>query len=89
MSVDTHKYGYASKGTSVVLYRTPDLRKHQYFTYPNWPGGLYVTPSTAGSRPGALSAACWASLVAMGEKGVSRGDHRHHGDPAPHQAGGG
>mmetsp|Transcript_5872 Transcript_5872/g.18861 ORF Transcript_5872/g.18861 Transcript_5872/m.18861 type:complete len:569 (-) Transcript_5872:39-1745(-) len=69
MSVDTHKYGYASKGTSVVLYRTPDLRKHQYFTYPNWPGGLYVTPSTAGSRPGALSAACWASLVAMGEKG--------------------
>mmetsp|Transcript_20737 Transcript_20737/g.34242 ORF Transcript_20737/g.34242 Transcript_20737/m.34242 type:complete len:572 (-) Transcript_20737:30-1745(-) len=69
LSVDTHKYGYAAKGTSVILYRTPELRHFQYFTYPNWPGGLYVTPSTAGSRPGGLSAACWASLMAMGEKG--------------------
>lgn len=69
MSVDTHKYGYAAKGTSVVLYRTEELRRYQFFALTDWPGGLYFSPTLAGSRPGALSAACWASLVAMGEEG--------------------
>ena len=52
MSVDTHKYGYAAKGSSVVLYRTKELRRFQYFTYPKWTGGLYATATIAGSRPG-------------------------------------
>jgi glutamate/tyrosine decarboxylase-like PLP-dependent enzyme len=69
MSCDTHKYGYAPKGTSVVLYRTMDLRRYQYFTTSDWPGGLYYSPTFSGSRPGGLSAACWASLVYHGEKG--------------------
>ncbi|MDH5373287.1 MAG: aminotransferase class V-fold PLP-dependent enzyme [Acidimicrobiia bacterium] len=69
MSADTHKYGYAAKGTSVVMYRGRDLRRHQYFTASDWPGGLYFSPTLAGSRPGALSAACWAALVSMGEQG--------------------
>ncbi len=69
MSVDTHKYGYAAKGTSVVLYRTPKLRRYQYFTATDWPGGLYASPSMAGSRPGGLIAVCWAVMVKMGEKG--------------------
>ena len=64
MSADTHKFGYAAKGTSVVLYRGDDLRHHQYFTFTDWPGGLYATPTFAGSRPGGLSAACWAAMVA-------------------------
>jgi sphinganine-1-phosphate aldolase len=72
MSCDTHKYGYAAKGTSVVLYRTPELRHHQYFTVTDWPGGLYASPTFAGSRPGALSAACWAALVSIGEEGYLR-----------------
>lgn len=69
MSCDTHKYGFAAKGTSCVLYRGPELRRHQYFTTSDWPGGLYHSPTFAGSRPGGLSAACWASLVTMGENG--------------------
>jgi glutamate/tyrosine decarboxylase-like PLP-dependent enzyme len=69
MSADTHKFGYAAKGTSVVLYRTQELRHYQYFTMTDWPGGLYCSPSFAGSRPGALSAACWAALVSIGEAG--------------------
>lgn len=69
ISADTHKYGYAAKGTSVVLYRTQALRRYQYFTAADWPGGLYFSPTLAGSRPGALSAACWAAMVNMGEKG--------------------
>jgi sphinganine-1-phosphate aldolase len=69
MSADTHKYGYAAKGTSVVLYRTLELRHFQYFTTTDWPGGLYCSPTFAGSRPGALSAACWAALISVGEAG--------------------
>ena len=69
MSCDTHKYGYAPKGTSVVLYRGAALRRFQYFTTSDWPGGLYYSPTFSGSRPGGLSAACWASLVSIGEKG--------------------
>ncbi len=69
MSVDTHKYGYAAKGTSVVLYRGHELRQHQYYTVTDWPGGLYFSPTLAGSRPGGLSAAAWASLLAFGREG--------------------
>ena len=69
LSVDTHKYGYAAKGTSVVLFRSPELRRHAYYSITDWPGGLYFTPTFAGSRPGALVAACWAALVTLGEDG--------------------
>ncbi|KAJ0408037.1 hypothetical protein P43SY_000241 [Pythium insidiosum] len=69
MSCDTHKYGYAAKGTSVVLYRNKEIRRFQYFAYPDWTGGLYVTPTLAGSRPGALSAAAWASMIRLGHEG--------------------
>jgi glutamate/tyrosine decarboxylase-like PLP-dependent enzyme len=72
MSADTHKYGYAAKGTSVVLYRTEELRHYQYFTMADWPGGLYFSPTFAGSRAGALSAACWATMLSMGEDGYLR-----------------
>lgn len=72
MSCDTHKYGYAPKGTSVVLYRGQALRRHQYFTIADWPGGLYYSPTFSGSRPGGLSAACWAALMSMGESGYLR-----------------
>lgn len=69
ISVDTHKYGYASKGTSVVLYRNKTLRRAQYFNFGKWSGGLYSTPTISGSRPGALLACAWASLITMGESG--------------------
>lgn len=69
MSCDTHKYGYAAKGTSVVLYRGAELRQSQYFTVTDWPGGMYMSPTIAGSRPGALSAACWAAMVTTGREG--------------------
>ena len=69
ISADTHKFGYAAKWTSVILYRTPELRCYQYYTISDWPGGLYFSPTFAGSRPGALSAACWAAMLSMGEDG--------------------
>jgi glutamate/tyrosine decarboxylase-like PLP-dependent enzyme len=69
MSADTHKYGFAPKGTSVVLYRGAELRRYQYFTATDWPGGVYFSPTMSGSRPGGLLAACWAAMVATGENG--------------------
>jgi len=76
MSADTHKFGYAAKGTSVVLYRGPELRHAQYFAIADWPGGLYCSPTFAGSRPGALSAACWAAMVSRGEDGYMQATDR-------------
>lgn len=87
MSADTHKYGYAAKGTSVVLYRDPSLRRYQYFVSTEWPGGLYVSPTLAGSRPGALSAAAWAALVHMGRDGYLDATRRILGAAAQLRAG--
>ena len=72
ISADTHKYGYALKGTSVVLYRNNKLRRYQYFNVPDWPGGMYASPTTAGSRSGGLTAATWASMMYLGEEGYLR-----------------
>jgi len=69
ISVDTHKYGYAAKGSSVILYRSLELRRYQFYTTTDWPGGLYLSPTFAGSRAGALSATAWGAMVAIGEKG--------------------
>jgi glutamate/tyrosine decarboxylase-like PLP-dependent enzyme len=69
ISADTHKYGYAPKGTGVLLYRNPDLRRHQYFVNTDWQGGIYASPGIAGSRSGGLIAATWAAMINLGERG--------------------
>ncbi|XP_029305732.1 sphingosine-1-phosphate lyase 1 isoform X2 [Cottoperca gobio] len=69
ISADTHKYGYAPKGSSVILYSDKTYRHYQYFVAPDWQGGIYASPSIAGSRPGGIIAACWATMMHMGENG--------------------
>ncbi|KAG9275418.1 sphingosine-1-phosphate lyase 1 [Astyanax mexicanus] len=69
ISADTHKYGYAPKGSSVVLYSDKKYRHYQFFVAPDWQGGIYASPSMAGSRPGGIIAACWATMMHMGENG--------------------
>ncbi|KAF9526574.1 pyridoxal phosphate-dependent transferase [Crepidotus variabilis] len=69
ISCDTHKYGFAPKGTSVIMYRTAELRRHQYYVNPTWSGGVYASPSLSGSRPGALIAGCWAVMQHIGSEG--------------------
>lgn len=69
ISADLHKYGYAAKGASVILYKTADLRKLQFFVSTEWPGGVYGSSSVAGSRPGGAIAAAWAALMSIGEDG--------------------
>jgi glutamate/tyrosine decarboxylase-like PLP-dependent enzyme len=72
LSADIHKYGWSFKGTSVLLHRDRDLLKHQYFIYDAWPGGIYGSATTAGTRPAAPIAAAWATISYLGEAGYLR-----------------
>ena len=69
ISADLHKYGYAAKPCSTVLWRSKEEQKHHYVPVTDWPCGLYVSQSFVGSRPLAATAAAWAILKYMGEEG--------------------
>lgn len=69
MSADVHKYGFAAKGASVILYRDREIRRHQYFALADWPGGLFGSPTMTGTRPGGAIAAAWAIMNYLGEEG--------------------
>ena len=69
MSADTHKYGYALKGTSVLCFKDRALRDSQFFYLTDWSGGKYCSPGMDGSRSGGLLAATWAAMVHLGRSG--------------------
>ncbi|MEE9416678.1 MAG: aminotransferase class V-fold PLP-dependent enzyme [Acidimicrobiales bacterium] len=70
MSADLHKYGYAYKGASVVLYRDRSLLKYQFFGFDDWPGGFYGSATPAGTRPAPPIAGAWATLMHLGRDGL-------------------
>jgi len=74
ISADLHKFGYAAKGTSMLLSRDPDIFRHQVFEFgpPPRPAGWYNTPTIAGTRPGGAIAAAWAVMNYLGEEGYLR-----------------
>src|SRR5580658_6311761 len=69
ISADVHKYGYASKGVSVILYRTDELARKQVFVTTDWLGGFYASTAMAGTRPAGPVAAAWAALMHIGHQG--------------------
>lgn len=71
LSVDLHKYAYADKGASVVLYRDAELRRYQYFAHAGWPGYPVVNPTVQGTKSGGLLAQAWAVLQHVGEDGYT------------------
>ena len=72
MSAGVHKYGYCTKGASVMGHRNKETGVHQVFLYDQWPGGLYGSPAMAGARPAAPIAAAWAVIHYLGEDGYLR-----------------
>jgi glutamate/tyrosine decarboxylase-like PLP-dependent enzyme len=73
MSADLHKYGYCTKGASVILHRDErTLKEYQLFFYDRWPGGAYASFAMAGARPAAPIAAAWAVMHHLGEEGYLR-----------------
>jgi glutamate/tyrosine decarboxylase-like PLP-dependent enzyme len=73
ISADVHKYGYCTKGASVITHRDrASLLKYQLFAYDRWPGGGYASFAMAGARPAAPIAAAWAVMNYLGEEGYLR-----------------
>uniref|UniRef100_A0A0K8U451 sphinganine-1-phosphate aldolase n=1 Tax=Bactrocera latifrons TaxID=174628 RepID=A0A0K8U451_BACLA len=69
ISADTHKYGFAPKGSSIILYSDQKYLNHQFTVTTDWPGGVYGSPTVNGSRAGGIIAACWATMMSFGHEG--------------------
>lgn len=69
VSVDLHKYGYAPKGTSVLVHRTPQLRRPQYFASADWPGYTMLNSTLQSTKSGGPLAGAWTVVNAIGEEG--------------------
>ncbi|KRF02709.1 pyridoxal-dependent decarboxylase [Nocardioides sp. Soil777] len=72
ISVDTHKYAYAPKGTSLLLHRDAALRKPQFFASAAWPGYTMLNQTTQSTRSGGPIAGTWAVVTAIGDDGYLR-----------------
>ncbi|MEO0754166.1 MAG: aminotransferase class V-fold PLP-dependent enzyme, partial [Pseudomonadota bacterium] len=72
ISADLHKYGYAAKGASTVLFRSEALYAHMPFDMKQWSGAPMKTPTLAGTRPGGAIAAAWAVMNYLGVDGYRR-----------------
>ncbi|WP_026402361.1 pyridoxal phosphate-dependent decarboxylase family protein [Actinomadura rifamycini] len=69
LSCDLHKYGYAPKGASVVLFADPALRRRAYFASAEWPGYTVINSGVQSSKSAGPLAAAWATLHAVGAAG--------------------
>lgn len=69
LSADIHKYGFAAKGASLVLFADRDYQKYQRFEFSNWPRGTYVTDTFQGSRAAGPIASAWAVMNTLGHAG--------------------
>jgi len=72
ISVDLHKFGYTSKGASVIMYASKYLRSFQGFVTDNWLGGLYASSGALGTKSGGSMASAWAVMQFFGEDGYLR-----------------
>lgn len=69
ISTDPHKFCYGPKGASLLLFRNKELRRGTFFGVTEWNGGMYITPTLAGSRSGAVIAGTWAAIMKQGKEG--------------------
>jgi len=69
ISMDLHKYAFAAKGASVILHRSPELRRHQIYACSNWTGYTIINPTVQSTKSGGPLAAAWAALNFIGDDG--------------------
>lgn len=72
ISADMHKFGYAPKNASTVLYRNKDIRKYQIFACTSTTTYVLVNPTILSSKSAGPMAASWATLKFLGEEGYAR-----------------
>lgn len=68
ISMDSHKYGYCHKGSSILLMKNIALKKFQHYINTGWNGGIYCTPTLMGSKSGGLISTVWGALHLNGRK---------------------
>ena len=71
ISADMHKYGYAPKNASVVMYQTKELRKHQIYSCRHTTIYALINPTILSTKSGGPMAASWATLNFLGEDGYA------------------
>ena len=71
VSVDLHKYAYTPKGVSVLLHRTPALRRGHFFASADWPGYTMLNSTMQSTRSGGPLAAAWAVTRRIGLEGYA------------------
>jgi len=69
ISMDLHKYAFAAKGASTILYRSAGLRKHQMYACSNWSGYTVINPTVQSTKSAGPVAAAWAALHFIGDDG--------------------
>ncbi|MFH1438423.1 MAG: aspartate aminotransferase family protein [Pseudomonadota bacterium] len=69
ISMDLHKYGFAAKGASVIMYRNKQIRQYQIFSCSTWTGYTVINSTIQSSRTGGPIAAAWAVLNFLGDEG--------------------
>ena len=72
ISVDLHKFGYTSKGASVIMYASKHLRSFQGFVTDDWLGGVYGSSGVLGTKSGGSMASAWAVMHFLGDDGYLR-----------------
>ena len=72
ISVDLHKFGYTSKGASVIIYASKHLRSFQGFVTDDWLGGVYGSSGVLGTKSGGSMASAWAVMHFLGDDGYLR-----------------
>ena len=69
LSADLHKYGYAPKGASVILFADADMRRRSYYGCARWPGYTLANTTVQSSRSGGPLAAAWTVMMHLGRDG--------------------
>ncbi|MFT4969307.1 MAG: sphinganine-1-phosphate aldolase [Chitinophagales bacterium] len=69
ISMDLHKYGYAAKGCSVLLHRTHEVRKSQFFVSTDWTGYNAINTTILSTKPGGPVAGAWTAFNYFGQEG--------------------
>lgn len=72
ISTDLHKYGYAAKGCSVIMYRNKGIRQYQIFACTDTTGYTLINPTMLSSKTGGPMAGAWAILNFLGEEGYKK-----------------
>ncbi|RJP73547.1 MAG: aspartate aminotransferase family protein [Candidatus Abyssobacteria bacterium SURF_17] len=69
ISMDLHKYAFAAKGASLILYRNKDIRYHQFFMCAEWTGYTHLNTTIQSTKSAGPLAAAWAVVNFIGDDG--------------------